>query len=245
MNDRFQFLKTYADSLIELEKADKDLARELAWKIINYWIYNKNEDSWNPIIEAMFVQIKVMLDKGQDITEKRRNANKQRTNIQQTDNKNEQNLTKDEQKITNEEQTPLKDKKENIKNKNNKINDNKLSLISEDKSSQDNYWNKDVNLCLSLIKQFNNWIINWADSNNRKYAWNLIRKLKQLDSVQKWKYSWSEVLESILMIISKDEYHRTKIGSPQLIFNNLATLIQRCWAIWEKQNQGTTTLELI
>jgi hypothetical protein len=36
MNERFQFLRTYADSLVELEKADKDLARELAWKIIQY-----------------------------------------------------------------------------------------------------------------------------------------------------------------------------------------------------------------
>jgi hypothetical protein len=29
----------------------------------------------------MFVQIKIMIDKGQDITEKRRNANQKRTNI--------------------------------------------------------------------------------------------------------------------------------------------------------------------
>ena len=45
MNERFQFLKTYADSLIELEKADKDLARELARKIIQYGIYNNDYDS--------------------------------------------------------------------------------------------------------------------------------------------------------------------------------------------------------
>jgi hypothetical protein len=37
------------------------------------------------------------------------------------------------------------------------------------------------------------------------------------------------------MIISKDEYHRTKIASPQLIFDNLATLMQRCSVVGEKQ----------
>ena len=62
MNERFQFLKTYADSLNELAKADENLAKELAWKIIQYGIYDDNIISENPIIEAMFVQIKLMID---------------------------------------------------------------------------------------------------------------------------------------------------------------------------------------
>jgi len=225
MNDRFAFLKSYADTLTELEKADKDLARELAWKIIQYGIYNNDENSWNPIIEAMFVQIKIMIDKGQDITEKRRNANQKRTNINKW-------WTKDEQKWTNEEQTEPKKKKEKRKDKK----ENNTLSISEDKSSQEDYWNREVNRCLTLIKQYNNWILNGAEWLQRKYAWNLIRKLKKLNSVENGKYKWEEVLDSILMIISKDEYHRTKIASPQLIFDNLATLMQRCAVIGEKQN---------
>ena len=62
MQDRFQFLKTYADTLNELAKADMELAKELAWKIIQYGIYDENVASNNPIIEALFVQIKLMLD---------------------------------------------------------------------------------------------------------------------------------------------------------------------------------------
>ena len=62
MQDRFQFLKTYADTLNELAKADIELAKELAWKIIQYGIYDENVASNNPIIEALFVQIKLMLD---------------------------------------------------------------------------------------------------------------------------------------------------------------------------------------
>ena len=242
MNDRFAFLKTYADSLIELEKADKSLARELAWRIIQYGIYRNDENSWNPIVEAMFVQIKVMIDKGQDITEKRRNANLKRSNIEQNLTKKEQNLTKDEQKVLKEKKEKIKDKKEN--------NENKITnelVISEDKSSQEDYWNKDVNYCLTLIKKYNGWILNWADSINRKYAWNLIRKLKKFESVESGKYDWTEVLDSILMVISKDEYHRTKIASPKLIFDNLATLIQRMMSIGEKQSKmwWWETLEVI
>ena len=72
MNERFQFLKTYAESLNELSKADEQLAKDLARKIIQYGIYWVDEKSWNPIVEAMFVQIKLMIDKWQEITEKNR-----------------------------------------------------------------------------------------------------------------------------------------------------------------------------
>ena len=49
------------------------------------------------------------------------------------------------------------------------------------------------------------------------------------------------------MVISKDEYHRTKIASPKLIFDNLATLIQRMMSIGEKQSKmwWWETLEVI
>ena len=235
MNDRFAFLKTYADSLVELEKADKDMARELAWKIIQYWIYNNDYDSENPIVEAMFVQIKVMLDRWQDITEKRRNANKQRTNI----NKKEQKGTNEEQKRTKEEQNEIKDKKENIKEKKENKEDNN-SLKAIDKS----YGNEEVNLCIGLIKKFNNGIVNWAETKQRQYAWNLITKLKKLDNVSNWKYTRNEVLESMLMLCSNDKYYASKTTSPELIYYNIWPLLKRCNELWEK-NQGTTTLQLI
>jgi hypothetical protein len=39
MNERFQFLRTYAESLNELAKADEQLSKDLARKIIQYGIY--------------------------------------------------------------------------------------------------------------------------------------------------------------------------------------------------------------
>ena len=251
MNERFQFLRTYADSLIELEKADKDLARELAWKIIQYWIYNKNEDSWNPIIEAMFVQIKLMIDKGQSIS-KANSENWKRwwrpsknwENSQKANWKRTENETKTNEKQIESESKTKKSKIENRKDKiENNIN-NKLTLISEDKSSQESYWNEEVNRCLSLIKTFNHWILNWSDSLNRRHAWNLINKLKKFDSVVKWEYLRDEVLEWILTVISQNDFYRWKIGSPKLIYDNLWTLVQVCWK--ESKNlQGTTTLQVI
>lgn len=70
MSDRFQFLKSYADVIQNVAQADKWLAWELALKIINYWIYWINEDSWNPMVEALFIQIKIMIDKWLEITGK-------------------------------------------------------------------------------------------------------------------------------------------------------------------------------
>ena len=70
--DRFQFLATYWDTLNELKKADEQLAKDLAWKIIQYGLYGNNEDSWNPIIEAIFIQIKRMIDTWKELSDKNR-----------------------------------------------------------------------------------------------------------------------------------------------------------------------------
>jgi hypothetical protein len=48
-----------------------------------------------------------------------------------------------------------------------------------------------------------------------------------------------------LMIISKDEYHRTKIASPKLIYDNLWTLIQRISVLGDKQNLWWDSLQII
>ena len=70
MSDRFQFLKSYADVIQNVAQADKWLAWELSLRIINYWIYWIDEDSWNPMVEALFIQIKIMIDKWLEITGK-------------------------------------------------------------------------------------------------------------------------------------------------------------------------------
>ena len=228
--DRFQFLKSFADTITNVSKADEMLAKELALKIINYGIYGDERDSWNAILEAIFVQIKIMIDKGQDITEKRRNANKKRTNI----NKNEQKLTNNEQMVPKEKIENIKKKKENI---NNSI------AITETKVSK--YWNEDINKCLELISNYNWWIVDGTKQNGRRYSKLLIDKLNKLEKIQSWEFTWYDTLEIILKIISQNKYYASKITSPENIYRNLSVLMQQCKAdIW-KANTSSIVLPVI
>lgn len=252
--DRFQVLRSYAESIKTLANADKELARELSYWIIMYGIYwDEPTEDTSPIVKALFTQIKIPIDTWKNISKvnsenwkkwwrpKKDWENSQKANWKRNENENKTNENQKENEHESEKKQNIKYKKENIKD--NKIN-NKLKLISESLDSQEEYWNKEVNLCLDLVKKYNNWIINWADSKQRKYARNLIRKLNKLDSVVKGEYKRYEVLESILLLTNNDKYYATKTTSPELIFNNIWPLIKRCAELW-KQNQGTTTLELI
>jgi hypothetical protein len=116
MSDRFQFLKSYADVIQNVAQADKWLAWELSLKIINYWIYWIDEDSWNPMVEALFIQIKIMIDKWLEITGKNkenwmkwwRPKNPNKTEIKPNDNPDITKIENRKKKIENR-----KDKIEN------------------------------------------------------------------------------------------------------------------------------------
>ena len=235
MNERFQFLKSYSDVINQVAKADEWLAEKLCMKIVRYWIEWINEDSWNPILEWLFVQIKIMIDKGQDITQKRRNANQKRTNIQQ-------NLTKQEQNLTNDEQTAPKKK---IENRKDKIENNLITLSKDNEEDKSSYGNEEINKCLELIKQYNNGLIDWTKQNQRRFAKHLISKLNQLDSIKDWKYTWQDTLEIILKIISQNKYYSSKITSPEAIYRNLAVLMQQCKNDVAKQNTDNVILETL
>lgn len=68
--EKFTFLKVYADSINELMKWWKeDLAKELIRKIVQYWIYWINEQSNDVVLEALFFNIKLMIDRWKEISE--------------------------------------------------------------------------------------------------------------------------------------------------------------------------------
>jgi hypothetical protein len=66
--EKFTFLKVYADSIKKLAEWDEQLAMRLSWKIIQYWIYWIEWNSDDPIIEALFIQMKPMIDKWKEIS---------------------------------------------------------------------------------------------------------------------------------------------------------------------------------
>ena len=238
MNERFQFLRTYADSLNELAKADENLAKELAWKIIQYGVYDENIISENPIIEAMFIQIKLMIDNWKAITDKNREnwkkwwrpKNPNKTQTKPNDNPNE---------------SETKPKETKIENRKDKIENNILTLSKDKEEDKSSYGNEEINKCLELIKNYNNGLIDGTKQNQRRFAKHLINKLNQLDSIKDWKYTWQDTLEIILKIISQNKYYSSKITSPEAIYRNLAVLMQQCKNDVAKQNTDNVILETL
>ena len=108
---------------------------------------------------------------------------------------------------------------------------------SSAKKEKEVYGDPDINECLDLIKSYNGGIVNGSDAKQRQFANHLIKKLQKLTSVQEGKFTWQATLEMILKIISENEYHAAKIASPELIYRNLASLMQICKAEFQKQNK--------
>ncbi len=121
-----------------------------------------------------------------------------------------------------ENKKPKEKEKEKVKEKENILSTN------VDNSKADGFWNEDVNECLEIIKKFNDWIVDWTVKEQRQYAKLLIDKLQKIESVKLWNYTWNQVLETILQIVSQNTYHAQKIAWPKKIYYELWGLMQIC-----------------
>ena len=237
VRDRFQFLKSFADTITNVSQADENLAKDLALKIINYGIYGEERDSWNPILEAIFIQIKLMIDKWKSISEANSiNGKKWWRPIKNWENSQKANWN------PNESETKAKKSKiENIKYKKENILDNNINVITETKS----FWNENINQCLDLISKYNGGLVDGTKQNGRRYSKLLIDKLNKLEKIQNWEFTWYDTLEIILKVISNNKYYASKITSPENIYRNLSVLMQQCKAdIW-KANTSQTVLPVL
>lgn len=106
-------------------------------------------------------------------------------------------------------------------------------------ATPESFWNSDVNEILEKIKIYNNNIIDWTVKEQRQYWKMLFDKLKQIDSVKNNNYSAAWLLEIILQIISKNEYHSHKIVWPKKIYYELAGLMQICKQEMQKEKKST------
>lgn len=165
-------------------------------------------------------------------------------NARKTTNKKQ---TKDKQ-TTNKQQAKQQAKNNQVEDKDisrsisvcNTNNNISISNDIETDAKASEYWNSEINKCVSLIKQYNWWLLDWTQANSRKYSKLLIDKLNKLDSIKEWRYTRDETLEIILKVISQNKYHAPKITSPELIYRNLAILMQACKNdVWKYQSQNT------
>ena len=239
--EKFPFLKVYADSITKLAEWNEQLAKDLCWKIIQYGIYWKYEESEDVILEAMFVSFRTMIDRWKEIA----NANSENWKKWWRPPKAKKSESKANEKRNESESKANESKKENVKEKKENKKECNIILPDDTESKDSEYWNPDVNECLNLIKSFNWWLIDWTIKNNRRYAKMLIDKLNKLESIQEWKFTRNQTLEIILKVISKNKYHASKITSAELIYHNLAVLMQACKNDISKANSSSTVLPTI
>lgn len=235
--EKFTFLKLYADTIKKISEWNEQLAKDLSWKIIQYGIYWIDEKTDDPILEALFINIRIMIDRWKEISIQNSENWKKWWRWKNQTKSETKSETKAKQKQKESETKTKKSKIENIKYKiENKTNNISLSKDKETETEVSEYWNQEVNQAIELIKKYNWWILDWTIKNNRRYAKMLIDKLKKLDSIQQWKFTWYETLDILLNLISKNKYHASKITSSESIYRNLAVLMQACKNdIWKQQ----------
>ena len=83
-----------------------------------------------------------------------------------------------------------------------------------------------INECLDIIKKYNDWVLNWSKWEQRIFAKHLITKVSEMPKVISWSMTWQVALNNILLRVSNNQYHSSKIWWPEIIFKNFWTLIQ-------------------
>lgn len=100
------------------------------------------------------------------------------------------------------------------------------------------YGDPDVNMIIEKIWLYNGGIVDGTKKEQRRYWKMLLDKIKEIPSVQQEKYTAEGILEMILKIIEKNEYHSHKIVGPKKLFYNLAWLMQVCKQELEKTKKS-------
>lgn len=103
------------------------------------------------------------------------------------------------------------------------------------------FWKEEINSLIWLIRKYNDWIVDWKQEEQRRYWKMLFDKLESIESVKEKKYTSAEILEIILKIVSKSEYHSHKIVWPKKIYYALGELMQICKQEIKKENKSNVS----
>lgn len=172
------------------------------------------------------------------------------------ENKKSKNLTSGSKKTWEQEVEKLDNTSNKNESKNNNKNEN--NILSEDNTTEvedyystkqtkekKQYGNSEINEMIEMFKDVNWGIVDWTQKQQRQYWKLLLDKLKNLDAVQEWKYSWQSVLDILLKKISQNPYHATKISGPQKTYYHLTELMNVVrWEMQKTEKKKSTVINL-
>ena len=99
------------------------------------------------------------------------------------------------------------------------------------------FWNQEINEIMEMVASINEGAMDGTQARNRQFANNLLKKIKAMPKVASGEITWQSVLEMIITLNKDDEYHATKLTSPENIYRNFGSLVSLARTKYQEQNK--------
>ena len=99
------------------------------------------------------------------------------------------------------------------------------------------FWNQEINEIIEMVASINEGAMDGTQARNRQFANNLLKKIKAMPKVANGEITWQSVLEMVITLNKDDEYHATKLTSPENIYRNFGSLVSLARTKYQEQNK--------
>ena len=134
----------------------------------------------------------------------------------------------------------LSNERENNSNELLELDINSTSLLNNNTGTWQNlkkFWNQEINEILEMVASINEGAMDGTQARNRQFANNLLKKIKAMPKVASGEITWQSVLEMVITLNKDDEYHATKLTSPENIYRNFGSLVSLARTKYQEQNK--------
>lgn len=118
--------------------------------------------------------------------------------------------------------------------------DNNTSILNNNTDTWQNskkFWNQEINEIIEMVASINEGAMDGTQARNRQFANNLLKKIKAMPKVASGEITWQSVLEMIITLNKDDEYHATKLTSPENIYRNFGSLVSLARTKYQEKNK--------
>lgn len=134
----------------------------------------------------------------------------------------------------------LSNERENNSNELLGLDINSTSLLNNNTDTWQNlkkFWNQEINEIMEMVASINEGAMDGTQARNRQFANNLLKKIKAMPKVASGEITWQSVLEMVITLNKDDEYHATKLTSPENIYRNFGSLVSLARTKYQEQNK--------
>ena len=134
----------------------------------------------------------------------------------------------------------LSNERENNSNELLELDINSTSLLNNNTGTWQNlkkFWNQEINEIMEMVASINEGAMDGTQARNRQFANNLLKKIKAMPKVASGEITWQSVLEMVITLNKDDEYHATKLTSPENIYRNFGSLVSLARTKYQEQNK--------